>query len=636
MAKNSSISRLNNTELNKKIIVLLSLCLAFLNSQSQLIEKGYYTFPIKPGGKVALSGTMGELRGNHFHAGLDIKTDQVVGLPVYAAADGFVSRVKVSPYGYGNALYIQHPNGQTTVYGHLLSFRNDIDAGVLRAQYEQEKFAVELFPEKNQYPVKKGEIIAKSGNTGGSGGPHLHWEIRDGYQRPINPLLGGFSEVRDNIDPIFYKIGFTTLSENAHVNNEFGFFSLTPIKLSGSDYKLNDLVAHGEIGLSINANDKLNGAANRNGVAGIEVFVNDQLSFKYHNEKFSFSASKMINHHIEYERYKDGFGKFHRCYVADGNTLDFYEKNTSQGRLILSDTGTYQVRIRIWDAYNNESNMRFNITGQAQRQPFDDVLKTAHQVRTRIQENILRLSTNNNREPLYYYVFGEAYKKEPNYIKDDEAIYTIDLRKALPDSIVKGDLNFKFDLARMVVPDKNFTSYHPKSIIRFNNGSIKDTLYLNYSEDGDQITLGDHYTPVYKNIKVIMKPEGEYLDKKRTSIYHFNGRYHAYVGGTWMGKNIEFNTRKLGTFKLLTDTKEPTVRLVSRSGGGIRLKIKDDLSGISNYRATLNGEFLCMSYRYQTGIITSIPKNNSTPLKGVFELTVTDKVGNQKIYTLQL
>ena len=253
--------------------------LFYLFGKAQLIEKGYYQFPIKPGKQNYLSGTMGELRSNHFHAGLDIKTDQVVGLPVHAAADGFVSRVKVSPYGYGNAIYIQHPNGQTTVYGHLLSFKDDVQARILKEQYQVEKWAVEIFPEKNEFPVKKGEVIGKSGTSGGSGGPHLHWEIRDPYQRPINPLLGGFSEIKDNIKPIFYKVGFTTLSKKAHINDEFGFFSLTPIKTSSSTYKLNDIKASGEIGLSINANDKLNGAANRNGVAGIEVYVNDQLSF---------------------------------------------------------------------------------------------------------------------------------------------------------------------------------------------------------------------------------------------------------------------------------------------------------------------------------------------------------------------
>ena len=593
-------------------------------------------FPIKPGKHNYLSGTMGELRGNHFHAGLDIKTDQVVGLNVYASADGFVSRIKVSPYGYGNAIYIQHPNGQTTVYGHLLSFKDDIAKRVIKEHYLKESFAVEIFPEKNEFVVKKGEIIGKSGTSGGSGGPHLHWEIRDRYQRPMNPLLGKFSEVKDNIDPIFYKVGFTTLSKNAHINNEFGFFSLTPIKTSSSTYRLNDIVADGEIGLSINANDKLNGAANRNGVAGIEVYVDNELSFQYENEKFSFATSKMINEHIEYQRYKDGFGKFHKCYVSDGNSLGFYKKNSSQGRLMINDSSKHAVRIKIWDAYNNEASLTFNIIGSKIKQSFSDIKSDKRKVRTRLQENILRVVTSNNQKPLKYYRFGEAYQKEPLYIKKDNAVYTFDLREGIPDSIVKGPIHHNFGFERTIIPSKSFTSYHKKAIVRFSPGVIKDTMYLKFSEKDDVFTIGDYYTPIYKNIKVILKPLKEIKNKSKQAVYVNRGSYYGYVGGTWLGNNIEFNTRSLGTFKILEDKKEPAVRLISKSSSRIKVKISDNLSGIRSYRATLDGKFLCMAYRYQTGVLTSIRQNDNEQLKGLFKIEVIDNMYNKKIYTLQL
>lgn len=593
-------------------------------------------FPIKPGKLNALSGTMGELRSNHFHAGLDIKTDQVVGLPVYASADGYVSRIKVSPYGYGNALYIAHPNGQTTVYGHLLSFRSDMAKAVVNDQYQKESFAVEMFPEKGQFAVKKGEIIGKSGTSGGSGGPHLHWEIRDGYQRPINPLLVKFPEIKDNIDPVFYKVGFTTLSENAHVNNEFGFFSLTPLKTSNTTYRLNDVTAQGEIGLSIKANDKLNGASNRNGVAGIEVYVDDELSFKYYNDRFSFASSKMINEHIEYQRFKDGYGKFHKCYVSDGNSLGFYEKNTSQGKLLIKDSEKHAIRIKIWDAYNNESSMTFNVIGKNIEQTFPMVKSEERRVRTRLQENILRLTVSNNDSPLKYFRFGEAYEKEPLYIKDNNAIYTFDMRREIPDSIIKGDIHHSFGFERMIVPNSNFTSYHKKAIIRFTPGAVKDTMFLKFSEEDDVFTIGDYYTPIYKRLKVVLKPLKEITNKAKSSVYIKSGSYYAYAGGTWIGNNIEVSTKKLGKFKILEDVKEPTVRLVSKSSSRIKVKIKDNLSGVKFYKATLDGKFLCMAYRYQTGVLSSIRQDENKPLKGLFKLQVVDMVGNEKIYTLQL
>ena len=257
-------------------------------------------------------------------------------------------------------------------------------------------------------------------------------------------------------------------------------------------------------------------------------------------------------------------------------------------------------------------------------------------MRTRIQENILRLAISNNNEPLVYYKFGESYKKDHLYIKNEEAIYTFDLRKEIPDSIKKGNITHAFNISRMILPNRDFTSYHKKCIVRFGKGTVKDTTYLKFTEEDDAFTIGDHYTPLYKNIKVILKPQKEIQNKNKTSVYLFNGKYHSYIGGTWLGNNIEFNTRKFGKFVLKKDVTKPTVRLVSKTSNQLKLKIKDNLSGITNYRATLNGKYLVMSFRYQTGIITSVKRTKDQKLKGDFKLEVTDNEGNTKIYTLQL
>ena len=180
------------------LIFFLFLFSTFINAQD-IYPQDYFAPPLE--GETILAGTFGELRSNHFHSGLDIKTKQREGLKVHAAASGYVSRIKIAHFGYGKALYITHPNGYTTVYAHLQRFSDKIESFIKKKQYEQESFEIEVFPTNNELILTKGEVIAYSGNTGSSGGPHLHYEIRDNLERPINPLLFGI-KVKDSKKPI--------------------------------------------------------------------------------------------------------------------------------------------------------------------------------------------------------------------------------------------------------------------------------------------------------------------------------------------------------------------------------------------------------------------------------------------------
>ena len=190
--------------------LLMFLCLlSYAGFSQENIPKDYFSNPLDI--PLLLSGNFGELRSNHFHSGLDIKTQQREGLPVYAPADGYVKRIKVSHYGYGKALYLQHPNGYSSVYAHLQSYAGPIQQYVKEHQYNKESFEIELFPESDVLPVKKGQIIAYSGNSGSSGGPHLHFEIRDGASRPMNPMLFGIEipdEEAENITTISSAIKY--------------------------------------------------------------------------------------------------------------------------------------------------------------------------------------------------------------------------------------------------------------------------------------------------------------------------------------------------------------------------------------------------------------------------------------------
>ena len=201
----------------KSIIIIFIFCFHFAYSQKDY-PQNYFRSPVDI--PIFLSGNFGEIRASHFHSGIDIKTQGIVGKYIYAAAEGYVSRIKISPSGYGNALYITHPNGLLTVYGHLKSFNDTIAKYVLAQHYAKKKFAMNLFPSSDKFPVSKGQIIGYSGNSGFSGGPHLHFEIRDSKtENPLNPLLFNF-EIKDDISPKLYDLYIYPQNSHSFVDNQ--------------------------------------------------------------------------------------------------------------------------------------------------------------------------------------------------------------------------------------------------------------------------------------------------------------------------------------------------------------------------------------------------------------------------------
>ena len=266
---------------------------------------------------VHASGTFGELRSNHFHAGLDFRTNQKEGYPVFAAADGYISRIKVSSYGYGTALYIDHPNGFTTLYGHLSAYGPGIEEYVRKIQYEKKSFEIEVFPKPGELPVKQSQIVAYSGNTGGSGGPHLHFEYRDTKtEMIINPLLFGLNKkMKDDKVPAIYGIIAYPISDDAVING-----SKTPVaiglkKQADGSYLADKLEAKGTIGFAINATDKSVGSTGNNGVYKIETFFNGAPHFSYAFDSFAFEESRYVNNLIDYPRYYRTGQRYQKLFV---------------------------------------------------------------------------------------------------------------------------------------------------------------------------------------------------------------------------------------------------------------------------------------------------------------------------------
>jgi murein DD-endopeptidase MepM/ murein hydrolase activator NlpD len=304
---------------------------------------------------LVLSGTFAELRGNHFHGGIDIKTQGRSGLKVYSVADGYVSRIAVSPYGYGNALYIRHPEGYTSVYGHLNAFAPKIEQWVEDQFRDRSKNDGNLYPSAEQFTVSKGEFVAFSGNTGGSFGPHLHFEIRDTRtEEPLNPLEFGL-KVKDTRKPDMRGLRWTGQD-----------FSTT------GSFKPGDTInAEIAVGIDLFTTDKQDLANNNNGVYAIEAAVDGKNFFTAHYRRINFNTTRFINAHINYDLYCSQGVRYTRLYELDNNPLDLtktYEMaepafRTSKGWITVAQDSVIKVDVNIKDFEGNTNAFSFYVKG---------------------------------------------------------------------------------------------------------------------------------------------------------------------------------------------------------------------------------------------------------------------------------
>lgn len=608
------------------------------------VDPDYFMFPIRPGERNYLAGTMGEIRGTHFHAGIDIRTSGVEGLPVYAAAEGYISRIKITTNGYGNALYLTHPNGLTTVYGHLKTFSKEIAAWVRAEQYRKKSFEVDLFPAEMQFVFKKGDVIAASGNSGGSSGPHLHFEIRDKHQQVLDPMRFDFPELIDTAPPLIRNVAFTTMDQNSRVNGQFGRFEFD-VKQEGGAYVVSTpLNLYGSIGVEIYAYDRFDGTWSKNGIPCIEVMWDSDKLYSQSITRLSFDEMRNVAVHMNYGEYVSGGPKFTRLWVDDGNWLKVYETNDRRGLLKVKDSLKHRLEIRTWDTYNNYSYLKINVDNSRAHSttPIKN-LSVLKKDGFEITGNIMELMNSNgsSRQNIIVFARGFQYELAPAYHIGANDFYLWDLRKGLPDSVDMCSQMRKFDFRATVSPHHEFTYRDNDTEVAFNRYSLFDTLYLAVKPkqlvNNKEIYAFDNLrNPLRRTAKVTLKPAQTY-DKARSGVYTYskNGDL-GYVGGAWEDNKISFLTNSLATYTIVTDSVAPSIRPTIVNAKECRFIIEDGMSGVKSWEATINGEWVLMNYDYKTRLLWSEKLDASIPFEGEFMLLVTDNAGNQNFYKTKL
>jgi len=553
----------------RKLIIVLLIIGTSANGQND-IPTDYFSNPLEI--PLILAGSFGELRSNHFHSGLDIKTQQREGIPVYAPADGYVKRVKLAHYGYGKALYIQHPNGYITVYAHLKAYAGSIQDYVKKNQYEKEIYEIELFPLSKELMVTKGDLIGYTGNTGSSGGPHLHYEIRDPSSRPMNPLLFGI-EIPDTKKPLVNSVFAYPIGEDAQINKSQKRVKLRLIRQKDGSFKSENITAFGKIGFGISTDDQQNGASNKNGVYQIKTIFNGEEKFDIRYEKFSFDETRYLNRFIDYGYFKKNKQRIQKLYREKNNPLSIIQSEIDNGYITIEEGFTSNYSIEVIDIEGNKSIVHVPIEGAKDTE----------------------LKVENNKE-------------SGDYIYANEVT-----------SLKKG----------------KFTIYIPAN-------SLYEDTYLDIKASSDTLMLHSDIIPIHKNITVSVDASN-YSSEDRDKLFlgRLNYKGKPYYNTTYRnGNKLSAKTRTFGSYAVVSDTTAPTIKASNfksdtwiTKNKTLQLKVKDDLSGISSYRATLNGNFILMEYNSKKNVLTyDFSDNIISDSENNLKIIVTDNVGNSATF----
>ena len=554
-----------------RVIFIFLFAIASINAQENY-PQDYFRSPLDI--PLLTSGTFGELRTNHFHSGIDFRTQKKEGLPVYAAADGYVSRIKISTYGYGKAIYITHPNGYTTVYGHLLKATPSIESYIKKQHYKEQSFEIDVFPVIGELMVKKGDVIAYSGNTGGSFGPHLHYEFRDTHtEKIINPFYFGLAkEFEDTRPPVIDGLLVYPMDENSNVNMSKQPVLVNLVLQKDGSYLASSVKAYGTIAFALQTHDLSNNNYGKNGVFGIHTFLNGNSNFNIKFDTFSFEETRHINNYIDYERFVKTKQKFQKLFIETPYALSLLTKNQSNGLINIQPNVNYTYRIEVTDFHQNKTIIHVPIQ-------FSYVKPT-----------ILPEVKKSN-----YFI---KYKNEHQYVKDSVSVF-------IPEDTFYKDTSIDFEVTNGIVKiglptlaiKKNITISIPHSSIVEKERSS----YFIASKEGAKLSYnktylkGNYFTLYTRNL-------GEFVlakDSVAPIIKPLN-----FSEGKWLST-------------------QPVLEVA----------LTDDFSGIQSFNGYLNNQWILFEYDFKTNKLThDFADNIVIEGRNELKLIVVDNVGNSTIF----
>lgn len=547
----------------------------------------YFASPI--GGELVLSGSFGELRKNHFHSGIDIAPTRGSNEPIFAAAEGYVVRIRTQEAGYGQSVYIAHPNGYTTVYGHVNSFSNDILAVIRKKQYETETFEQDLILQPTDLPVRQGQQIATMGNRGMSLGPHLHFEIRETEsQKAVNPLLFGLN-VPDNVPPKFEDLKVYFLDDKREIISTkiINLTKKTPTEYTIAGDTLS--VAAPYVAFAIQATDIHSGDSGENGIFSLALKTDDELIYKFTAEKFGFDETRYINAHIDYYEHQARRTYFHRAFRLCGDFLSMYDSVRNDGIIALpfvsqtDSASCKKINLSASDVAGNTRSLSFVVRPKQQT-----VLPEA--------------------KPFTYF--------------------------------------FPFDKESMIKPDDAAVFYFPKGCFYENINARFGTAYTEGGQFSRTYQLHDTRTPIQYDFKIAIKPQNlpDSLRSKAFIAYCTRENGQAYTcGGTWDKDGfLTTKSSKFGNYSIEVDRTPPTI--TSQNFGEkmaktsrLAFKIKDNIEGRPlRYRAEMDGKWFLMEFDAKSDILFSrfedLPSPFNTEGEHLLKITVTDDRDNATVF----